>query len=399
MAQKEICWRYQVLADLTRCGICLDTLECPRTLPCLHTFCEGCLEQLVTGALPLSCPTCRIPVARPRGGVTGFPYDFRIHQIKEVFADYNARKILDQCCVTSVDALPESPIQVGSVNELRPAASVSGHPGTPTGCHALLYKNHLGEGHVFEAPRDACVVRGALVIADTGNSCLQVYRKGQKVGSIGGVIPWAVCGTPKGRIAVADAEAQCVKILSLEGATIAKFGHFLCPCSIAITHSSKIIVLDFFTTSVQVWDKNLNLVRKFDYRAPSETLHSTGPANVAVNKEHRIAIVDVSNNSMKIYNKYGCLRGCVPASKVLTPRGVSCDSEGYFWVVDSATGMLVQVNSSGEVLQALPLANYNHSNAGEHLGLCISDQGLVAVVQSLSNQVTLHHMQECNPIS
>ena len=278
-------------------------------------------------------------------------------------------------------------------------ACVSEHPATPVGCRALVYKNQLGRKHVFQAPRDACFVRGTVIIADTGKSCLYVYRKSQNVGSINGVIPWAVCGTPKGQIAVADAEAQCVKIMSLEGATIAKFGHFLCPCSIAITHSCKIIVLDFFTTSVQVWDKNLNLVRKFEYRAPSDTVHSTGPANVAVNKEHRIAIVDISNNSMKIYNKYGCLRGCVPASKVHTPRGVSCDLEGNFWVVDSATGMLVQVNSTAEVLQALPLTNYNCLNVSEHLGLCISDQGLVALVQSLSNQVTLHHMQESSPVS
>ena len=31
--------------DLTVCGICLSLIDNPKVLPCLHTFCCGCLEK------------------------------------------------------------------------------------------------------------------------------------------------------------------------------------------------------------------------------------------------------------------------------------------------------------------------------------------------------------------
>ena len=50
--------------DLTNCSVCFELYaengdHVPRILPCFHTFCEKCIQQLFRGRL-LTCPECRI---------------------------------------------------------------------------------------------------------------------------------------------------------------------------------------------------------------------------------------------------------------------------------------------------------------------------------------------------
>ncbi|KAK7107247.1 E3 ubiquitin-protein ligase TRIM56-like [Littorina saxatilis] len=63
------------------CAMCLGVFTSPRILPCFHTFCVGCLKQLVhkrgkSGSFP--CPTCRTSVQIPAGGVDKFQVNFYI---------------------------------------------------------------------------------------------------------------------------------------------------------------------------------------------------------------------------------------------------------------------------------------------------------------------------------
>ena len=70
--------------DLYTCQVCLeDMLQLnPRLLSCHHTFCEGCLKNLIRGQ-KISCPTCRLETPVPQGDVTKLTKDFRLLQIKE----------------------------------------------------------------------------------------------------------------------------------------------------------------------------------------------------------------------------------------------------------------------------------------------------------------------------
>lgn len=46
------------------CPLCHEMFVNPRLLPCLHTFCKRCLENLVVPrSSALSCPACRTDVA------------------------------------------------------------------------------------------------------------------------------------------------------------------------------------------------------------------------------------------------------------------------------------------------------------------------------------------------
>ncbi|XP_077981795.1 tripartite motif-containing protein 2-like [Glandiceps talaboti] len=59
--------------DLT-CGICSKRYKNAKILPCLHTFCQTCLGQLVKSG-ELNCPLCRKQHIVPNGDVAQLPTD------------------------------------------------------------------------------------------------------------------------------------------------------------------------------------------------------------------------------------------------------------------------------------------------------------------------------------
>lgn len=50
----------QALSELLECSVCLERLDhTSKVLPCQHTFCRRCLEEIVSTQLELRCPECR----------------------------------------------------------------------------------------------------------------------------------------------------------------------------------------------------------------------------------------------------------------------------------------------------------------------------------------------------
>ncbi|XP_006816135.1 E3 ubiquitin-protein ligase TRIM56-like [Saccoglossus kowalevskii] len=49
----------QIGKDFLTCGLCLDYYKNAKTLPCLHSYCETCLDKLVEKTAELICPQCR----------------------------------------------------------------------------------------------------------------------------------------------------------------------------------------------------------------------------------------------------------------------------------------------------------------------------------------------------
>ena len=74
------------LSNLTECSLCLHAYERPRSLPCLHGFCQACLqEHLDKNGKPdgtVDCPNCRKVATIPLGGVGEFPLNFHLNQLK-----------------------------------------------------------------------------------------------------------------------------------------------------------------------------------------------------------------------------------------------------------------------------------------------------------------------------
>ncbi|XP_014051055.1 tripartite motif-containing protein 2 isoform X2 [Salmo salar] len=67
------------------CSICLDRYDNPKVLPCLHTFCERCLQNYIPAhSLTLSCPVCRQTSILPEKGVAALQSNFFITNLMDV---------------------------------------------------------------------------------------------------------------------------------------------------------------------------------------------------------------------------------------------------------------------------------------------------------------------------
>lgn len=52
-----------MLNDLLECSVCLERLDTSsKVLPCQHTFCRKCLQDIVDTNKELRCPECRVLV-------------------------------------------------------------------------------------------------------------------------------------------------------------------------------------------------------------------------------------------------------------------------------------------------------------------------------------------------
>lgn len=77
--------KVQSLEDLLTCPVCLDSLQDPRTLACLHTFCTNCLEGCrKQHRRDFECPVCKRLTSLSSHGIQGLPIDHRIQQIRDI---------------------------------------------------------------------------------------------------------------------------------------------------------------------------------------------------------------------------------------------------------------------------------------------------------------------------
>ena len=93
------------VSDMTKCSICLEDFNDPKSLPCLHTFCLECLRSHCRDKLPgdeFHCPVCRNGCQVPEAGISAFPLNFFINDL--LFAQKAAKPAVDgqllcECCL------------------------------------------------------------------------------------------------------------------------------------------------------------------------------------------------------------------------------------------------------------------------------------------------------------
>ena len=71
------------VSDQLVCSVCQEEYSRPRVLPCLHVFCESCLEKLVD-MRSILCPNCRRSASLLGSSVSSFPRAFYIQHLFEI---------------------------------------------------------------------------------------------------------------------------------------------------------------------------------------------------------------------------------------------------------------------------------------------------------------------------
>ena len=98
------------LEEQLTCAICYQLYTNPKILPCFHSFCQQCLEDLPRdpqGDNCISCPTCHHCTQLPQPtGAADFPAAFQINNLKEVYnlmtkVSGHQQVICDNCTTTN----------------------------------------------------------------------------------------------------------------------------------------------------------------------------------------------------------------------------------------------------------------------------------------------------------
>ena len=85
--------------ELLICPVCRDLFDNPKILPCVHSFCERCLEGVSEpDKETLQCPVCRVSTNLPTGGVADIPNNFFLNNILDIIKRHSATTTRDVLC-------------------------------------------------------------------------------------------------------------------------------------------------------------------------------------------------------------------------------------------------------------------------------------------------------------
>ena len=98
----------ELFSDITKCEICFEPLEQrrPRTLSCLHVFCEDCLQHLLDDAKAkgpqtpdsIRCPVCSQTTQVPGGSSASLPLSFYLSKVQNVRKQLEEKHKLCKLC-------------------------------------------------------------------------------------------------------------------------------------------------------------------------------------------------------------------------------------------------------------------------------------------------------------
>ena len=91
------------MEELTNCIVCFETFVNPQLLPCQHTFCKSCVENLVTDAR-IKCPECNVTSNK-----------------NKVKPDFRLTSFLDALAQQAVSLTQPHELKDGSAMEHQPA--------------------------------------------------------------------------------------------------------------------------------------------------------------------------------------------------------------------------------------------------------------------------------------
>lgn len=93
------------IENLFECPICVEILENPKYLPCLHTFCERCIKLLMeTRKSTINCPICRYEIKKPSLDISAgewaklLPKNHQLLTFQDICENFLGPKILCDSC-------------------------------------------------------------------------------------------------------------------------------------------------------------------------------------------------------------------------------------------------------------------------------------------------------------
>ncbi|XP_078000934.1 E3 ubiquitin-protein ligase TRIM56-like [Glandiceps talaboti] len=99
MSEQQQVTRIDIEEDFLTCTICLDRYNNAKILPCLHSYCQPCIIQLINkDSSKIRCPLCRQECPIPGGGVEQLKPSFFLNSILDMVVNEQRKKDANKAC-------------------------------------------------------------------------------------------------------------------------------------------------------------------------------------------------------------------------------------------------------------------------------------------------------------
>ena len=338
----------QNLCQEVSCSLCKNNFTDPKQLPCLHSFCLHCLNELQRASEysdKIICPECLKQFKAPASGdLKDLPTNVRISSLLEVLAikERNATGVkcgnCDKRSVHSSYCFHCGAFQCKECISLHNEDKANGEH------HVLALKDFQDQDLEKILERAGRQYSPNLCFGEAGMSA------GLTESASAGLLqyPWGVAVNERDEVAVTDSQNDRVQVFSNYGSHLATFG-----AKKGYQHDLNVTFR--FPTGI-VFDKNGNIV-------------------VADTSNYRIVIISRRGEYLRKFGEEGSLD-----HQLNRPYGLSLDSDGNIIVADTGNKLIKFFSPSGEFLRKLGgegiLANAPHciqqgqnfivSDLGEH---------------------------------
>lgn len=213
---------------------------------------------------------------------------------------------------------------------------------------------------------------------------------GSLVGSGAGELngPLDVTADRQGRIYVADAGSNSLKVFNQKGRLLVSLGgegRFVYPNAVAVGPDGHVFVGEFRAKRIQVLDRAQQKALVIDEKVAGEPLE---PLDLAVGEDGRIYVAD-RRGAVLILGADGKIRRKVQKveakpSDLSFPNGIAVDAAGNILVADSGHRRLLLLNPEGKVIR-----QFSHAELNYPRGVGFAAGGRMVVADTLGNQVVL----------
>uniref|UniRef100_A0A8D2Q2I0 RING-type E3 ubiquitin transferase n=1 Tax=Zosterops lateralis melanops TaxID=1220523 RepID=A0A8D2Q2I0_ZOSLA len=376
------------------CSICLDRYCNPKVLPCLHTFCERCLQNYIPAqSLSLSCPVCRQTSILPERGVPALPNNFFITNLMEVWqvmefycepcetamcrecTEGERREHRDHRTVPLRDVLEQHKAalqhQLDAVlPQLAAAVGLVAEISRQLGQRRAEAEAEIGSS--FEELEAALRQRREVLLRDLEATCaakqqvleaqLEVLRQGQESilsscafteqalhhGSATEVLLVQkqmgerlrelakALRRPASMYGSAKRKENPIEdeLIFRVGSRGREKGEFTNLQGISTSSAGRIVVADSNNQCVQVFSNEGQFRLRFGVRgrSPGQLQRPTG---VSVDTNGDIIVADYDNRWVSVFSPEGKFKTKLGAGRLMGPKGVAVDRNGHIIVVDN----------------------------------------------------------------
>lgn len=362
MASENILDR--IKEDHLTCTICFQTFLKPKALPCLHTFCEGCLQDYVSGRNfdadgAFDCPICRARVQIPSEGIRGFPDNHLLKSLSHTVSPsirrpprpppperQNSDQSNDQSNLSTIPVAP-SPIAI-----------------VPCSDGMLKRFGKYGPGLVdFHKPFGFAAAKdNRLIVTDHGGNRVMIFQGGELVKKFAidcSVNDVTVLSNNTIMVCVNGSGSSIMRSYTMDGKLIEEFGHFYKlenASGIAVSSQNQVLVTGLENNCVYIFTDQRKFSSKFGRKGSGED-YFLSPMFIAINNKDHIVVSDYGNGCVKVFDRSGKFKHKVghPGSNensLIHPMGVCIDNDNNVIVADSGNFRVQAYTSKGKFISS-----------------------------------------------